>query len=46
MMKPIAKVPGKRGQNIGVTAAVNQQGKMYFELTKEKERFTALDSCL
>lgn len=39
--KPIARVSGKRGQNIGITAAVNQQGKMCFELTKEKERFTS-----
>lgn len=39
--KPIIRVSGKRGQNIGVTAAVNQQGRMCFELTKEKERFTA-----
>ena len=37
----IVRVSGKRGQNIGVTAAVNQQGRMCFELTKEKERFTA-----
>ena len=39
--KPIVRVSGKRGQNIGITAAVNQQGRMCFELTKEKERFTA-----
>lgn len=39
--KQIVRVSGKRGQNIGVTAAVNQQGRMCFELTKEKERFTA-----
>jgi transposase len=38
---PIVRVSGKRGQNIGVTAAVNQQGRMCFELTKEGERFTA-----
>ena len=38
---PIVKVSGKRGQNIGVTAAVNQQGRLCFELTKEKETFTA-----
>jgi transposase len=38
---PIVCVSGKRGQNIGVTAAVNQQGRMCFELTREKERFTA-----
>lgn len=40
--KPIVKVSGKRGQNIGITAAVNQQGRLCFELTKEKERFTAV----
>lgn len=39
--KPIAYVSGMRGQHIGVTAAVNQQGKMCFELTKEDETFTA-----
>ena len=39
--KPIVRVSGRRGQNIGVTAAVNQQGRMCFELTKEKEKFTA-----
>jgi len=39
--KPIVRVSGKRGQNIGITAAVNQQGKLCFELTKEKETFTA-----
>jgi transposase len=30
-----------RRQHVGVTAAVNQQGRMSFELTREKERFTA-----
>jgi transposase len=39
--KPIVRVTGRRGQNIGITAAVNQQGRLCFELTKEKERFTA-----
>jgi len=39
--KPIVRVSGKRGQNIGVTAAVNQQGRMCFELTRGKEKFTA-----
>jgi transposase len=39
--KTIVRVSGKRGQNIGITAAVNQQGRLCFELTKEKERFTA-----
>lgn len=39
--KPIVRVSGKRGQNIGITAAVNQQGRLCFELTKEKEKFTA-----
>lgn len=39
--KPIVHVSGKRGQNIGITAAVNQQGRLCFELTKDKERFTA-----
>lgn len=39
--KPIAYVSGKRGQHVGVTAAVNRQGRLCFELTREKERFTA-----
>lgn len=39
--KTIVRVSGKRGQNIGITAAVNQQGRLCFELTKDKERFTA-----
>lgn len=39
--KTIVRVSGKRGQNIGVTAAVNQQGRLCFELTKDKETFTA-----
>ena len=39
--KPVVRVSGKRGQNIGFTAAVNQQGRMCFELTSDGERFTA-----
>ncbi len=39
--KSVIRVSGKRGQNIGFTAAVNQQGRMCFELTCEGERFTA-----
>lgn len=39
--KPIARVSGRRGQHVGVTAAVNAQGRMGFELTREDERFTA-----
>jgi transposase len=39
--KPIVRVSGKRGQHAGITAAVNRQGRMCFELTKEHERFTA-----
>ena len=39
--KPIARVSGKRCQHVGMTAAVNAQGRMCFELTREKERFTA-----
>jgi len=41
-MKVIARVSGKRGQHVGVTAAVNKQGRMSFELTRENERFTAV----
>lgn len=39
--KPIVRVSGRRGQHVGATAAVNQQGRMCFELTKAKERFTS-----
>jgi transposase len=39
--KPIVRVSGTRGQNIGITAAINQQGRLCFELTKDKERFTS-----
>lgn len=38
---PIVHVSGQRGQNIGVTAAVNRQGRMCFELSRENEKFTA-----
>ncbi len=38
---PIVHVSGKPRQNIGITAAVNQQGRLCFELLKEKEKFTA-----
>jgi len=40
-LKPVVRVSGKRGQHIGVTAAVNPLGRMCFELTREGERFTA-----
>lgn len=40
-LKPIVRVSGRRGQNVGITAAVNAQGRMGFELTREKEMFTA-----
>lgn len=39
--KPIARVSGKQHQNIGITAAVNQQGRLCFELLQRKETFTA-----
>ena len=39
--KPIVRVSGKRGQHVGVTGAVNAQGRIIFELTKEKETFTS-----
>jgi len=38
---PIVRVSGKRGQHVGITAAVNRGGRLCFELTREKERFTA-----
>ena len=40
-IKPIVRVSGKRGQHIGITGAVNANGRFCFELTKEEERFTA-----
>lgn len=39
--KPIVRVSGKRGQHVGITAAVNQQGRLGFEMTQEEEMFTA-----
>jgi len=39
--KPIARVSGMRGKHVGITAAVNAQGRMNFELTRENEMFTA-----
>lgn len=39
--RPIVRVSGRRGQHVGITAAVNAQGRMGFELTREKEMFTA-----
>lgn len=39
--KPIAKVSGKRGQHVGITAAINEQGRLCFEMTEEGETFTA-----
>lgn len=40
-LTPIARVSGRRGQHIGVTGAVSQHGRFLFELTKDKENFTA-----
>lgn len=40
-VKPVVRVSGRRGQHVGLTAAVNAQGRMCFEFTREKERFTA-----
>lgn len=39
--KPIVRVSGQRGKHVGITAAVNAQGRMGFELTREDEMFTA-----
>ena len=39
--KPIARVSGRRGQHVGITAAVNEQGRLCFELTQEDETFTS-----
>lgn len=39
--KPIVRVSGKRGQHVGITAAVNEQGRLCFELTQEDETFTS-----
>jgi transposase len=38
---PLVRVSGKRGQHVGITAAVNRGGRLCFELTREKERFTS-----
>ena len=39
--KPIARVSGRRGQHVGITAAVNEQGRLCFEMTREDETFTS-----
>jgi transposase len=39
--RPVIRVSGKRGQHVGITGAVNAQGRLSFELTREYERFTA-----
>lgn len=39
--RPVVRVSGKRGQHVGITGAVNAQGRLSFELTREDERFTA-----
>lgn len=39
--KPLVRVSGRRGQHVGITAAVNQQGRLGFEMTRENETFTA-----
>ncbi len=39
--QPIVRVSGRRGQHVGITAAINEQGRLCFELTKEKETFTS-----
>jgi transposase len=38
---PVVRVSGKRGQHVGITGAVNAQGRLSFELTNDDERFTA-----
>jgi transposase len=40
-VRSVVRVSGKRGQHVGVTGAVNAQGRLSFELTREHERFTA-----
>jgi transposase len=39
--KPIVRVSGKQKQYVGITGAVNQQGRLCFELLHKKETFTA-----
>lgn len=39
--KPIVRVSERRGQHVGITAAVNQKGRLGFEMTREDEMFTA-----
>ena len=39
---PVVRVSGRRGQHVGVTAAVNRGGRLCFELTQEDERFTSM----
>jgi transposase len=39
--RPIVRVSGKRGKHVGITGAINAQGRFCFELTQDEERFTA-----
>ena len=39
--KPIVRVSGRRGQHVGITAAVNEQGRFCFEMTQADETFTS-----
>jgi transposase len=39
--RPIVRVSGKKQQHFGVTAAINAQSKVTFELTRRDETFTA-----
>ena len=38
---PEVYISGRRGKHVGVTAAVNTNGRLFFELTKDDETFTS-----
>lgn len=37
----IVRVSGRRGQHLGITAAINEQGRLCFEMRQEDETFTS-----
>ena len=39
--KPIVRVSGRKGQHVGITAAVDRRGRLGFEMTREEEMFTS-----
>lgn len=40
-VRPVVRVSGKRGKKVNVTGAVNQAGRLYFEMLPPDQNFTA-----